>query len=166
MVEIYGLCDPRTGVVRYVGKSNNTKRRLRSHLWNSARPNTPLALWINGLKENGEVPIVKILERCREEDWPEREIAFIAKYRALKDSPLLLNLADGGNGVRNPVLAQRNRNIRDMCRRFVRCSDDELRGLASFFKDCQNQGRLNSAIIDRLRIAALVSPEHFSEWAL
>lgn len=166
LVDIYGLCDPVTGVVRYVGKSSNTKRRLLSHLQSRTKIRTPLYLWINSLKEEGKSPDMKVLETCEEVDWPKREVAVIAEYRARNpaDQPLL-NLADGGNGVRNSWMTRENRKFREMCGRFVRLSDIELRDLADFAKDLKNKGKLPSCLIENLQMAAFVCPEYFAEWA-
>jgi len=43
---IYALTDPSTGEVRYIGKANDPSARLKSHLMDSRRRNTPVYRWI------------------------------------------------------------------------------------------------------------------------
>jgi hypothetical protein len=45
---IYGLFDPRTGELRYVGKARDPQKRLKGHL--AARRRTPVYDWIGALR--------------------------------------------------------------------------------------------------------------------
>ncbi len=50
---VYGLIDPRTGELRYIGKAQNLTRRLRQHLQPSElRANTYKVHWIKELLSN------------------------------------------------------------------------------------------------------------------
>lgn len=62
--KIYSLIDPRTGVVRYIGKTDNTKRRLRVHLAEAKHSNghNHRLNWIRSLLSENLVPILIILE--------------------------------------------------------------------------------------------------------
>jgi ribosomal protein L13E len=93
-VTIYGLCDPRTGIVRYVGKATDAEKRYRAHM-REHRRRTPLYDWIAKLRRNGEAPTLAVLLTCEEADWRYEEQRLIAWSRAL--GPPLLNLAHGGD---------------------------------------------------------------------
>lgn len=96
IIYIYGLYDPRTNELRYIGKSKNPKQRLFGHL-NSVK-NGEISLkttWLKELIENGYVPLVKILEKTNENDWEEAEKRWIEKCRS--EGLNLLNVADGGS---------------------------------------------------------------------
>jgi group I intron endonuclease len=90
---IYGLEDPITKEVRYVGKSINPDRRLKSHIHESRRKNTHKECWINGLIKKGLTPGLLILEKCIGDEWIETEKKYIKKYENLT------NLTEGGTGV-------------------------------------------------------------------
>ena len=86
---IYGLYDE-TGSLRYIGKANDPEKRLKSHLRDATRRNTPLYCWI---RKHG-MPRMAVLEAdC--EDWAESERRHIAEALARGDQ--LFNLAEGGN---------------------------------------------------------------------
>ena len=91
--EIYALCCPDTGEIRYIGKANNSAKRLASHIRDSRRRTFPVSCWIKKLSADGKRPVLKLLEAA--EDWREAERRWIAVSRARGDR--LLNLADGGD---------------------------------------------------------------------
>ena len=57
-VFIYSLSDPRTGEIRYVGKTVNLKRRLYGHLYDDEK--THKSAWIKSLKRLGLKPQLDI----------------------------------------------------------------------------------------------------------
>lgn len=91
---IYGLFDPITNACRYVGKTNNPKKRLQGHLSNAKTRRTPVALWMKDLLVHGYHPRIVVLHECHHENWAEWEIDYITRYRASGCD--LLNLAPGG----------------------------------------------------------------------
>lgn len=93
-VEIYGLYDPRTDELRYIGKARNSKKRLAQHLRETHR-RTPVYDWINSLRKIGIAPIVKVLSSVEEGEWEHEERRLIFESRLT--APNLLNLADGAN---------------------------------------------------------------------
>lgn len=105
---IYGLVDPRTGLVMYVGKSNNPWERLRNHQSKRGR-NARKIRWYRELKAIGLKPEIIILERCIISGWEEREQWWIASYRTINSN--LLNLARGGNGLGVTTEEMRERRI-------------------------------------------------------
>ncbi len=97
---IYGLVDPRTNFIRYVGKSVDPQIRLSRHLrpHSTDSPKTYCARWIRSLKTIGLEPTLTILEGpC--ENWEEAERRWIASF------PLgqLTNLTSGGDGVHDLI---------------------------------------------------------------
>jgi len=97
MITIYGLADPRTNVIRYVGKAQNLKHRIQNHLCPAALDGkTHRAQWLNSLMKIGLRPIVITLENVDESVWEERERWWIKHYRELGND--LTNFTDGGEG--------------------------------------------------------------------
>lgn len=95
---IYALVDPRSEEVKYVGKSNNPKRRLRDHIKGfGVRHNLDKKRWLDELLSLGLEPKITILERCDLSSWQEREVFWIAEMRKL-GSPLT-NRSNGGAGL-------------------------------------------------------------------
>lgn len=93
-VTIYALCDPDSQALRYIGKANDPVRRLASHLRDSRRLRTPIAVWLRQLGAEGKRPLMIVLDDdCV--GWESREREFIKRARVNKHD--LLNIADGGN---------------------------------------------------------------------
>lgn len=90
MASIYALTDPKTGEVRYIGKANDPEARLKSHMRDSRRRDTPVYQWI---RKHGRPGMVVLASDC--DDWRVEEIRLIAEARARGDR--LLNIADGGD---------------------------------------------------------------------
>lgn len=97
---VYGLYDPRTRELRYVGKTEKTlKQRLRGH-FKKARAGSErhCSCWVRGLLAQDLQPFIKVIEadvpvdrlNAREEHW-------IAYFRA--HGARLTNLTEGGDGV-------------------------------------------------------------------
>lgn len=93
MAAIYGLIDPRTGDLRYIGKAAHPGKRLLSHMRDASRRDTPVYRWIRKLASLGQQPEMLVLSEC--EDWAAEERRLIASARARGYN--LLNVADGGD---------------------------------------------------------------------
>ncbi len=92
---IYGLKDPLTKEIRYIGKSDSPSSRYQNHLSMSAADvNRHKKNWIKSLQQQMMRPELVILERVNDESWEERERWWIAKGR--KDGWPLTNLSEGG----------------------------------------------------------------------
>jgi len=91
-VYIYGLCDSRDHVVRYVGK---THRHLCDRLYeHEFKPsNRSVCEWLKTLRSAGAKAEAVVLEVCKNFRWQEREIHWIA---TLRKEHGLLNVAKGG----------------------------------------------------------------------
>lgn len=63
IANIYGLIDPISGQVKYVGKSNDPDRRYKDHLTEARKSYLPYKnTWIRSLLEKGGKPILIILQ--------------------------------------------------------------------------------------------------------
>jgi hypothetical protein len=93
---IYGLHDPRTLALRYIGKSDNPAQRLARQM--NERAETHRCHWIGELRSLGLRPIQVIIDSTPPgSDWQSVEQAYIAAARAAGDP--LTNGTDGGGGV-------------------------------------------------------------------
>jgi len=66
---IYKLIDPTTNEIRYIGQTDNIKRRYNDHVSsslnkNSSSYNTHKSCWIRKIVNNNLVPIIEIVEEC------------------------------------------------------------------------------------------------------
>jgi hypothetical protein len=96
---IYGLADPRTGEVRYVGRTIQSLRdRLLHHLSHAHRQQTYVHRWIVSLGNNR--PAIFELEAVPKDECADAEIFWISYLRGL--GARLANLTDGGEGSLNP----------------------------------------------------------------
>lgn len=67
---VYGLVDPDTGLVRYVGAAWNIEATYNAHcskLWKKA--SGPLLEWLANLHRAEKSPILQILQECNESDF-------------------------------------------------------------------------------------------------
>ena len=91
-VTIYGLRDPRTGDLRYVGSTNNLRSRLYSHKRTAAKgsePN-PKTAWLSDLYTFGLEPCVVVLDECEAKNRNKTERRWILALK--KDGVPLLNV--------------------------------------------------------------------------
>lgn len=96
---VYGLCDPRTGELRYVGKSTCGLSRPKAHLRPSVlrRTRSHCGNWIKQLTADGMKPEIVILETTITKDaLVEAEQFYIAYFRFIGCN--LTNLTCGGDG--------------------------------------------------------------------
>lgn len=90
---IYTISDE-LGTIRYIGKSNNPKNRLYSHLQEKA--NLHKYNWLRLIVKRGFFPIVEIIDEVPVENWEIYEIYWISQFKAWGFN--LLNLTEGGEG--------------------------------------------------------------------
>jgi hypothetical protein len=95
---IYGLLEPNTHEIKYIGKTINLKERVRKHLQPSKLVKKNYKNnWLNKLIKNNERPIVVVLENCSsEENLNDAEIKWISHYLDIGCS--LTNATIGGDG--------------------------------------------------------------------
>lgn len=94
---IYTLSDPTTGEVRYVGKSNNPKKRLNDHIHSCHKKSTHKNNWIKSLIRESKKPILIIIDEVPIDNWQFWEMFWISKYK--EDGHDLTNHDRGGNGT-------------------------------------------------------------------
>lgn len=94
-IVIYTLVDPRDNQVRYIGKTNNIKQRLCSHI-NRSRSGfkCPVHYWIRKLLSLNLRPTIHVQEVCNSDNWEDREAYWIDYYRSKYKN--LTNVSDGG----------------------------------------------------------------------
>jgi len=79
---IYGLKEKK-GEIRYIGKANDPKRRLRQHKSNARKEKSHKVSWIKYCQQNNiEIELV-ILEECDYNIWQEKEIYWISQFQNL-----------------------------------------------------------------------------------
>ncbi len=95
-VFIYGLCDPRDGCLRYIGKANNPTIRLYRHHCPGNKKNHRTD-WLNSLKKSGLKPEMFIVEQIPASEWEEAERFWICYFKTIGCK--LVNSTGGGDGV-------------------------------------------------------------------
>lgn len=105
-VHIYGLIDPVSGGLRYIGKSIRPAQRLANHM--NEQSNCHRSHWLQSLKRQGLKPELIIIETIHGEwPWQESERFWIKRAREL--GCLLTNNTSGGDGVSDLPLETRER---------------------------------------------------------
>ena len=95
-IYIYTLKDPTTNTIRYVGQTNDLKRRLDRHVTNSRslKDNRHISNWIRSLNT---IPIMDVVETCDYSVRNEREQYWIDYYK--NQGCDLCNSSNGGAGA-------------------------------------------------------------------
>lgn len=155
---IYGLYDPRTNELRYIGKANHPQRRLAGHLRECRRRRTPVYDWMRSLDAT---PIMLVIEHAA--DWREAEGRLIAAERA--KGTRLLNLADGGD---EPKCSDdvRSRNAQRLNER-IRTDPKfrKLRDAKRMLSAGLRAGSVRNQTRAIMRELAALEPKMFGEWA-
>jgi len=89
---IYVLYDPRECRVRYVGKSIDPHRRLRSHRSLKRTRFTMVDRWIDDMRKDGIAPRMRVVGWV--DDWQSAEKYLIARCR--ESGRNIFNIEDGG----------------------------------------------------------------------
>lgn len=99
MIFVYGLIDPRTGELRYVGQTINGMDRATAHWRRKSIRNhrDRCHTWVRKLLSLELTPRVEILEECLAEELNIIERFWIASILAAGGQ--LLNMTDGGEGT-------------------------------------------------------------------
>ena len=151
---VYGLYDS-SGDLRYVGKANDASARLKSHMRDCYRRDTPVSRW---LRENGAPaikPIASIPSGC---DWKVVEKAIIQESRGLGDK--LLNVASGGD---QPFCPPEKRA--EAARAAVKARDPEVWRFNRDMGQALRDGLLTELTKGKLRELAALRPKEYGRWA-
>lgn len=140
---IYGLLDPRTAKIRYVGKTNDLKRRLYQHIrGRTDQKMTPVRAWIKSLVGQGLEPRMVVIETCDAVEWEAKEMFWIKHFR--DGGHEVLNLAEGGNQPHCSVEVRRENGRRSAAVR-ERGLWLLLRYWGAAIKDAEESGRPDRA---------------------
>jgi len=95
---IYGLIDPNTNQIRYIGKAVNLFMRIKNHYKPSRLIiNTHKNNWLNKLLNEGKYANIQIIEKCNNQDeLNDAEKKWIKLYKDLGYD--LTNGTNGGDG--------------------------------------------------------------------
>lgn len=94
---IYGLIDPITNEIRYVGKTNDIQSRLQDHIrYAKNGQKNYKSNWIRKLLRQSLEPKIKILQEVPANDWQKYEKLWISKLIDLGIK--LTNKTRGGDG--------------------------------------------------------------------
>ena len=93
---IYILIDPRTNMVRYVGKANNVSKRYTAHLNRARKHQVHKKNWIENLKKQGLKPIIEIIDIVPIDEWVFWETYWISQMKTWGFD--LINYTNGGDG--------------------------------------------------------------------
>lgn len=187
---IYALAHPKTGEIRYVGKSINPSARLRAHIGSARRSEYQhhTSRWIRTLLDAGLEPVLIVLtEVPKGADWREVERKYVADFEA--EGVRLTNSTAGGEGLdyRDPedraryianltvaMAAYRKtpEGIASMARMFAAAHTPEARrkrseALKSFYEDPENRERCaatNREILSRPEVKAKRSQASTAMW--
>lgn len=145
MKVIYGLVDPRTAIIRYVGYTGEgAQKRLQRHL-KEARSGTKnhRCNWLRELVSLGMTPSVLVLEQLAPSaNWADREKFWIASYPVGS----LVNGTIGGDGRTGPFpMASRIKVSRALTGR--KCSPEHGRNVSRALKGVKR----SPAYIEMLR---------------
>lgn len=96
---IYGLECPITKEIKYIGKSNNPKNRVKQHLYETTRQknyNTHKIKWFEFLKKNKIKPNLVILDEVNLNEWGFWELWWLQVCRTWGFE--MVNILEGGDG--------------------------------------------------------------------
>lgn len=93
---IYILIDPRDNEVRYVGKTTQPLKRLKSHIYECKNEKIKhrRAKWIRKLIKENFIPVIKFVKICPLNDFEKYETEYIKLYQSDK----LTNSDETGSG--------------------------------------------------------------------
>lgn len=162
MIELYGLVDPRTGKVRYVGKANDSRKRLATHFRDARRRDTPVYRWMRKLQSLGLSPGLLVLDVVPHDHWKQRERDLIAEHR--RGGPML-NVADGGDEPFCPpeVRAENGRKVARIRRTDPKMA--RIHQIKMMLGQALRQGYVSEATKAKMRLAAEINPRLFGQWA-
>lgn len=108
---IYFLRHPSTNEIRYVGKTNNPKRRIIQHIHTAKYKlrKSHCCFWIGSILKTNKEPIMQIINWFNsEQDCNNAEKLIIDNFR--KTGINLTNLTDGGEGQCGRVMSEETKN--------------------------------------------------------
>lgn len=169
VVKIYGIVDPESQIIVYIGKANNVQSRLKTHLSDSRRKNSRLHQWIRDQIGRGHSIKIVELASAISKDWQSLEKQMIAQYRADGD---LLNMADGGNAplivpevCRENAVRLNERRKSDPTFRKVWQMKRAMGAHLKFLRRDGADSEVYQKIVAKLKYAAQKRPDLFGCWS-
>lgn len=105
---IYGLVDPNTGHLRYIGLSKNIHKRFKDHLkiqrFRKIKATTHLYNWLRSLDKQPELIIIELTDNLA-----ESEQFYISYFKSLGCN--LVNGTSGGDGVSGYIFSQEQKKM-------------------------------------------------------
>lgn len=98
---VYGLFDPKTEELRYVGVTYRPHKRLMNHIHSSKKATTHKDHWILSLKKQQLKPLMYVFEIVNKKDVQEIEQFYICYFRSI--GCRLTNATIGGDGLESPT---------------------------------------------------------------
>lgn len=126
---IYKISDE-LGNVRYIGKSNNPRRRLYQHI--NDKSNLHKFNWLNSIIKRGSKPIIEIIEKVSVDIWQEREIYWIAKFK--EDGFDLINLTLGGEGGNGMKHTEESKQSMSKSKKGIKLSEEHRKSISEAVK--------------------------------
>jgi hypothetical protein len=103
---IYVLKDPRTDLVRYVGKTVNLYNRYHNHINKAKNLKTHNDRWITVLLKINNKPILEVIDECYD-DWEDKEKFYIKLFKSVGAD--LCNHTLGGEGAIGCIFTKERR---------------------------------------------------------
>jgi group I intron endonuclease len=107
---IYCLFDPITDAPKYIGKSDNPKKRFLEHM--NEKYNNRKCNWIKSLKKKNLKPYLEIIDEVNIDVWEIMEIMYISLFKGWGFD--LVNGTYGGDGAHsrelNPMYGKRGKD--------------------------------------------------------
>jgi predicted GIY-YIG superfamily endonuclease len=155
---VYKLIDPRTGVVAYVGITDNPNRRFQAHL-NDTKTNDGKRAWIEQLQSEHLEPRMEIIEivETREEAL-EREKYWIQWY--LQQGVTLVNITRHSTSGQNRIVD--NITIESDTPSYIGyLKINMVNGVTS--QGVFDEEALRNRVIEDIKRSALYSPDNASD---
>ncbi len=161
MAEIYALCEPDSGAIRYIGKANDSAKRLKSHMRDSYRRDFPVYRWMRKLALGGKTPTLVVLETA--ENWQERERIIIAAHIA--KGCALLNVAEGGDEPHCPKEVRAENGRKNAAAINADPKRKRMQQIKMNLSRALRDGYVSEGTKAKMRLAAQTNPKEFGLWA-
>lgn len=162
---IYGLRDPRSMELRYVGMTVKPERRVKEHVRDSARrPNCHRSKWIASLVREGLRPELIELETVPHGERETAEIFWVGYMKAL--GARLTNATNGGNGANNWPQELRRRRGETLRGRRVVFSPEHRAALATMLRARAADPEWRRKASEAAKCRCAKDPQHMRERGL
>jgi len=167
--KIYGIVDPQTGSIIYIGKANDVKARWKTHITDARKKKSRLYTWLNEkLDKNEKVEVIELASAISE-DWGSLEKIVIAQYRA---EGKLLNMANGGQEPpHDPETCAKNarkvveKRMSDPFHYEIWRMKKEMGAYLKFLRKFGEDSEKYQKVVEKLKYAAKKRPDLFGCWS-